>query len=103
MTPILNQQTITANGEYSFESFSVGDEVLIEWDITAGSATVEPGYVSLTGLFKPARDLTNTKPAYTNTEGGQLCIELGNSAMAAIKVTNAAGLSMKVCQSKVRK
>ncbi len=103
MTPIPNQHVITANGEYSFESHATGDEVVIEWDITAGTATVEPGVEGLVpGLHRPGRDLAGEKPVF-GTEGGSLRIELGNSGKATLKVTAAAGLSMIVCQTLVKR
>lgn len=101
MTTINNNSTITANGEYSFEPLNSGDEVLVEWEITAGTATVTPGRVTLSGAFKAVLPLDGTPPVFAAT-GGDCIISLGNSSKAALKVESAAGgFSMKVCQTKL--
>ncbi len=101
MTPILNQATITADGEYSFEALQPTREVLLEWCITAGTATVTAGYKNLDGTFSPARSTEGTVPAY-GAEGGTCRVVLPNSATAVLKVEDAADLSMIVCQNLIR-
>jgi hypothetical protein len=98
MTPVLNLQVLTTNGEYAFPRLSMGSEVELEWDITAGSATVEAGYVSLTGLFKPDLDLAGVGPLF-GVGGGRILLRIPRSGKAAIKVTVASGLSVTVCQT----
>ena len=51
-----NQSTVSANGTYTFDPQPVGGNVLLERDITAGTATITPGYLSLSGAFKPCLD-----------------------------------------------
>lgn len=101
MTPIKNQHVLTANGEYSFEPLMPTQEVLLEWAITAGTATVTAGYINLEGSFSPARAADASIPTY-GLEGGTCRILLPNSATAAIKVEDAAGLFMIVCQTLIR-
>lgn len=97
MTPIINQQVLTANGEYSFEPLFPAKEVLLEWCITVGTATVTPGYVNLEGEFSPARAIDGTAPTF-GAEGGTCRVILPLSATAVIKIESASGLSMIVCQ-----
>lgn len=102
MTPVASLAPITANGEYSLEPLDNGDEVLLEWEITAGSATVTPGRVSIAGNFSPALPLDGVPPVF-EAAGGSCVITLGASSKVALKVESAAGLQMKACQSVVRR
>lgn len=98
MTPIVNQQVLTANGEYSFEAAPNGRDVRLEWHITEGSATVTPGYVNLSGGFTPAAGLDG-EPPVVPAGGAMYDVGIGNSSLAAIKVENAVDLEMIVCQT----
>jgi hypothetical protein len=103
MTEIINRQSITADGEYSFAPLKPGDEVLVEWDIVAGSATVEPGTLGLTsGLHRPARDLAGEVPTFA-AAGGSLVILLGSTGVATLKVSSASSLKMKASITKLSK
>ena len=102
MTNILNQDVISADGEYAFETLDPATEVLLEWAIIGGSATVAPGYVDLTGAFAPALLADGSAPAFAPA-GGVCRVLLPNSGTAAIKVQDSSGdLEMLVCQNLIR-
>lgn len=111
MTPTKNQAILTANGEYALEQSFPAREVMLEWCITAGTATVTPGYKNLAGTFSPARSSDATLPAF-GPEGGTCRVLLPNSATPVLKVEDASvldaeadpatvALSMIVCQNPV--
>ncbi len=101
MTPIGNQVSITANGEYSLYDLLPGTQVLVEWEVTAGSADVTPGVVSMSGAFKPVKGVNGQAPAF-DPDSGFCRLVVPASGMAAIKVENAAGgFSMKYSQTKI--
>jgi hypothetical protein len=101
MTPKANQAAITADGEYSLYDLIPGTEVLVEWEITAGSATVTLGIVSMSGVFLPLKDISGTSPVF-DPAGGFCRLVIPASGMAAIKVEDAAGLTMKYSQTKIQ-
>lgn len=98
MPAVANHQTVSADGEYTFEPQPVGREVLMEWDITAGTADITPGYLSLTGVFKPFLDASAGGGIVQGAAGGLVPVLVPNSGVVALKVESAAGgFSMKVC------
>lgn len=109
MTLKKNEDVITLDGEYSFEAWQQGKEVQLEWCISAGTATITPGYVDLDGNFAPSRGLDGVLPAF-GAEGGICTVRLPNSGKAALKVENASildvedetvALSMKICHTRL--
>lgn len=103
LTVLNTSLPVTADGEYALPPQDPGQPVVIEWDITAGTATVEPGYESLSGNYKPHRDVAGVKPAF-GVEGGFLQADTPNSGKQALKVTGAAGgFSMKVYVGKAKR
>lgn len=98
MTPIANQQNIAANGEYSLFVSTPARTVLLEWHISAGSATVTPGYVNLSGGFTPFLLIDGSSPAF-HASGGICEMPLPASGAVALKVESAAGLAMQACQT----
>jgi hypothetical protein len=100
MIPIQNQQVLEADGDYAFGAMVQGRECIVEWCVTAGTATVTPGYVNLAGGFSPARTLDGELPVF-GAEGGGCVVEVPNSCQLALKVEGAADLLMIVCQTLV--
>lgn len=102
MPEVVHNENIAANGTYTFPVYpTIGAEMLVEWDIHTGSATVTPGYMSLTGLFKPALNADGTE--LTQGEGGGLVrLDVPPSGVVALKVEAAAGgFAMKAFGARV--
>ena len=101
MIPTLNEAIITADGQYRLYPETPGREVQVEWHITAGTADVTPGYMNLAGGFSPLLGLDGQPPVFA-ASGGICRVGVPNSGYVALKVESAAGLSMVVCQNRVK-
>lgn len=98
MTDIFNENTVTGNGEFAFEQVSPAAEVLLEWCIVSGTATVTPGYVALDGAFSPALGVDGASPSF-GPRGGTCRVMVPNSGRAVLKVEDASVLDVEVPES----
>lgn len=90
MTPINNNSTIGANGEYVFSVKSnPGDPAFIELDGVFGGATVTPGHVGLSGDFVAFKGLDEAP--YEFTESFFVGVDTPKSSKLAVSVTGAGG------------
>ncbi len=95
MTRIENLQIITANDTYILPGIEIkGGEAILEWGISAGTATVTPGYVDVVGNFQAFRQADGSAFTFDAT-GGSLSVDVPSSRLLAVKVEAAAALSMK--------
>ncbi len=101
MTPKANQEPITADGEYSLYQDLPGRRVLLEWEVTAGSATVTPGIVTMSGAFMPVLNVDGSDPVFA-AAGGFCELAIPSSGMLALKVESASGLTLKHSQTRIQ-
>jgi hypothetical protein len=101
MPNIVNEQVLTANGDYFFPGLMPGHEVLIEWDITAGSATVLPGFQKIGGTFAACTKEDGETPEFP-AAGGSYIVTVPMSGAVGINVASASSLSMKAAYSYVK-
>lgn len=112
MIDLANETEVTANGEYRLFHVDPGKRVRVEWSISAGTATVTPGYVDIHGRFAAVKLLDGTAPAFPAT-GGVIDIGIPAGGRAAVKVDDASvtdaeaepptvALSMKIAQTIIR-
>lgn len=100
MNQITNDSVVSADGEYSLYNVQPGKEVVVEWDASAGSATIQPGYEGRNGTFRAHKLIDGSDPSFA-AGYGIIRMDVPASGRCAIKVTGAAGLTMKVSQTVV--